>query len=61
MTNKERMRRMAVAREQVYLEIVYDIDLCGDTVYIKGEVGGDLVQYRVAFNADGTVKYVAEK
>jgi hypothetical protein len=61
MTNKERMRRMAVAREQVYLEIVYDIDMCGDTVYIKGEVGGDLVQYRVAFNADGTVKYVAEK
>jgi hypothetical protein len=52
---------MAVAREQVYLEIVYDIDLCGDTVSIKGEVGGDLVQYRVAFNADGTVKYVAEK
>ena len=61
MTNKERVRRMAVAREQVYLEIVYDIYLCGDTVYIKGEVGGDLVQYRVVFNTDGTVKYVAEK
>ena len=61
MTNKERMRRLRVARELVYLELVYDIDICGDTVYIKGEVGGDLMQYRVVFNADGSVKYVAEK
>ena len=55
------MERMAVAREQVYLEIIYDIDMCGDTVYIKGETGGDLRNIRVAFNADGTVKYVTEK
>lgn len=61
MTRKERMERMAVAREQVYLEIVYDIDMCGDTVYIKGEIGGDLIEYRVVFNTDGSVKYVAEK
>lgn len=47
MTRKERMERMAVAREQVYLEIVYDIDMCGDTVYIKGEIGGDLIEYRL--------------
>ena len=61
MTRKERMERMAVAREQVYLEIIYDIDMCGDTVYIKGETGGDQRNIRVAFYADGTVKYVTEK
>ena len=60
-SRREKERRMAVAREEAGLELVYSVDLFGDFVEVKGEIGGDLYRRRTYFNNDGTVKYTVEK
>ena len=60
-SKNERLRRLSVAQDEADLEIVYSVDMCGDTVDVKGETGGDLRHIRVTFNKDGSIKYIGEK
>ena len=60
-SRSERLRRMSVAQSEANLDVVYDVDLFGDFVDVKGETGGDLRHIRVTFNADGSIKYIGEK
>lgn len=42
------------------IELIYDVFECKDFVEIKGDIGGDVVCYRVYFDGDD-VDYVCER
>lgn len=43
------------------VEIIYDIDECRDFVEVRGDIGGDVVRYRVYFDENDNVDYVCAK